>query len=57
MFDSAQVMIKKIIENKWLEARGVIGFYPANAVNHDDIELYTDETKQQKAATLHTLRQ
>ena len=57
MFDSAQVMIKKIIENKWLEARGIIGFYPANAVNHDDIDLYSDETKQQKVATLHTLRQ
>lgn len=50
-------MIKQIIDNKWLEARGVIAFYPANTVEFDDIELYTDETKTKVAATLHTLRQ
>jgi 5-methyltetrahydrofolate--homocysteine methyltransferase len=49
-------MIKQIIENNWLEARGVIAFYPANTVEFDDIELYTDETKTKVAATLHTLR-
>lgn len=58
LFDNAQLMIKKIIENKWLEARGIIAFYPANTTaNHDDIELYTDETKTQVAAKLFTLRQ
>jgi 5-methyltetrahydrofolate--homocysteine methyltransferase len=50
-------MIKQIIDNKWLEARGVIAFYPANTIDHDDIELYTDEGKSSVAATLHTLRQ
>lgn len=50
-------MIKKIIENKWLEARGVIAFYPANTVNHDDIELYADESKTELVGKLHTLRQ
>lgn len=45
LFNNAQEMIKKIIENKWLEARAVISFYPANAVNHDDIEIYEDEGK------------
>lgn len=50
-------MIKKIIENKWLEARGIIAFYPANTVNHDDIELYSDETKSNVVTKLFTLRQ
>lgn len=50
-------MLRKIIDNKWLEARGVIGFYPANTVHYDDIELYTDESKSQAACKLFTLRQ
>jgi len=50
-------MITKIIQNKWLEARGVIGFYPANTVNHEDIQLYSDENKTQVVGRLHTLRQ
>jgi len=33
-------MLRKIIDNKWLEARGIIGFYPANTVDYDDIEVY-----------------
>jgi 5-methyltetrahydrofolate--homocysteine methyltransferase len=49
-------MIKKIIENKWLEARGVIGFYVANTVDHDDIALYNDEQKTQSVGRLFTLR-
>lgn len=50
-------MIKQIIDNKWLEARGVVAFYPANTVDHDDIELYADDTKSTVVAKLHTLRQ
>lgn len=57
LFDNAQKMIKDIIKNKWLEARGIIAFYPANTVNHDDIEVYEDESKQKVLTTLHTLRQ
>lgn len=49
-------MIKQIIENRWLEARGVIAFYPANSTDHDDIELYKDEDRTDTVATLHTLR-
>lgn len=49
-------MIRKIIDNKWLEARGILGFYPANTVNHDDIELYEDESKQKSLGKLFTLR-
>jgi 5-methyltetrahydrofolate--homocysteine methyltransferase len=49
-------MLKKIIDNQWLEARGVVGFYPANTVDHDDIELYEDESKTNIVCRLHTLR-
>ena len=38
-------MLKRLIEGRWLTANGVIGFWPANTVNDDDIELYTDESR------------
>ena len=50
-------MLKRLIEGRWLSANGVIGLYPANTVNDDDIELYTDETRSQVAMTWHGLRQ
>ena len=57
VFADAQAMLKKIIEGRWLSANGVIGLYPANTVNDDDIELYTDESRSQVALTWHGLRQ
>jgi 5-methyltetrahydrofolate--homocysteine methyltransferase len=57
VFADGQAMLKKIIEGRWLSANGVIGLYPANTVNDDDIELYTDETRCQVALTWHGLRQ
>jgi len=56
LFADGQVMLKQIIDEKWLEARGVIGFFPANAVG-DDIEVYTDDSRTQTATKLHHLRQ
>jgi 5-methyltetrahydrofolate--homocysteine methyltransferase len=50
-------MLKKIIDGRWLSANGVIGLYPANTVNDDDIALYTDETRGEVALTWHGLRQ
>jgi 5-methyltetrahydrofolate--homocysteine methyltransferase len=57
VFADGQAMLKKIIEGRWLSANGVIGLYPANTVNSDDIELYTDESRTQVALTWHGLRQ
>jgi len=57
VFADAQAMLKKTIEGRWLSANGVIGLYPANTVNHDDIQLYTDESRSQVALTWHGLRQ
>jgi 5-methyltetrahydrofolate--homocysteine methyltransferase len=50
-------MLKKIIEGRWLTANGVLGIYPANSVNDDDIALYTDETRSTVAMTWYGLRQ
>jgi 5-methyltetrahydrofolate--homocysteine methyltransferase len=52
----ADAMLKKIINEKWLTARAVIGFWPANAVG-DDIEVYGTEGENAPVATIHCLRQ
>jgi 5-methyltetrahydrofolate--homocysteine methyltransferase len=57
VFADAQAMLKKIIEGRWLNASGVIGLYPANTVNDDDVTLYTDESRSAVALTWHGLRQ
>ncbi|MDP3422686.1 MAG: methionine synthase [Burkholderiaceae bacterium] len=57
VFSDAQAMLKKIIEGRWLTANAVVGLWPANRVNHDDIALYTDESRSQVALTWHGLRQ
>jgi 5-methyltetrahydrofolate--homocysteine methyltransferase len=56
LFDDATAMLKQLIAENWLTANGVVGFWPANSVG-DDIEVYADETRETKIATLHTLRQ
>jgi 5-methyltetrahydrofolate--homocysteine methyltransferase len=53
----AQAMLKKIVDGRWLTANAVVGLYPANTVNDDDIVLYTDESRTQVALTWHGLRQ
>ncbi|HTI57659.1 methionine synthase [Mucilaginibacter sp.] len=56
LFDDAQELLKKIVNEKLLQANGVIGFWPAASVG-DDIELYTDESRKQLLTRIHTLRQ
>ncbi|TWR24044.1 methionine synthase [Mucilaginibacter pallidiroseus] len=56
LYDDAQALLKRIVDNKLLRANGVIGFWPANSVG-DDIELYTDDTRQHLLTRIHTLRQ
>ena len=53
----AQSMLKKIIEQKWLSANAVIGLFPANSVSYDDIEIYTNKSRNKVAMTFHNLRQ
>ncbi|CAN2535602.1 Methionine+synthase [Methylocapsa aurea] len=56
LFDDAQAMLARIVEERWFNPKAVIGFWPANAVG-DDIALYTGEGRVERQATLHTLRQ
>ena len=56
LFHDAQALLKKIVDGRLLQARAVYGFYPANRVG-DDIEIYTDETRERVLTTLHHLRQ
>jgi 5-methyltetrahydrofolate--homocysteine methyltransferase len=56
LFDDAQEMMQQIVQHKWLKARAVIGFFPANAID-DDIELYRDKSRTEPLMTLHHLRQ
>ncbi|HSV70405.1 MAG TPA: methionine synthase, partial [Methylibium sp.] len=57
VYADGQRMLKRLIEGRWLTASGVMGFWPANSVNDDDIQLYTDESRQQVAMTWWGLRQ
>jgi 5-methyltetrahydrofolate--homocysteine methyltransferase len=57
LLDDAKHMLDRIIREKWLTARAVIGLFPANAAGYDDIELYADEQRSGVLATLHHLRQ
>lgn len=57
LFADAQEMLKQMVEEKWLTARAVIGFWPANQVGTDDIEIYGDDSRDETKALLHSLRQ
>ncbi len=56
LYEDAQAMLRKIVEERWFKANAVIGFWPANSLG-DDIELFADVERAQPLATLHSLRQ
>ena len=56
LYDDAQELLKRIVDQKLLHANGVIGFWAANSVG-DDIELYTDDSRTTLLTRIHTLRQ
>ena len=57
LFDDAQAMLNQLVDERWIKARAVVGMFPANSVNDDDIEVYTDEAREEVKVTLHHLRQ
>ena len=57
LYKDAQVMLKRIIDEKLFNARGVVGLWPANRKGTDDIEVYADESRTEVLETLHQLRQ
>ena len=56
LFADAKSMLRRIVDERWLTARAVIGLFPANSVG-DDIEVYTDDSRRKVACTFHFLRQ
>jgi 5-methyltetrahydrofolate--homocysteine methyltransferase len=57
LYADATAMLEKIIDEKWLQARAVLGFYHANSDDHDDLIIYTDESRKEAHARLLHLRQ
>ena len=57
LFADAQAMLERIVAERWLTARAIIGFYPANRSGDDDIALYTDDSRERTLLTIHHLRQ
>ena len=56
LFADAQELLKRMVREKWITANAVVGFWPANGVG-DDIDVFSDDTRANKIATLYTLRQ
>ncbi|MBW6495843.1 MAG: cobalamin-dependent protein, partial [Burkholderiaceae bacterium] len=57
VFADAQAMLRRAIEGRWLSANAVVGFLPANTVDDDDIEIYTDDSRTEVAFVWHNQRQ
>jgi 5-methyltetrahydrofolate--homocysteine methyltransferase len=57
LFNDAKVMLNRIIDEKLLSANGVIGFFPANTLNYDDIQIFENENQKNLLTTLNCLRQ
>lgn len=57
LYKDAKEMLKRIVDEKLFNARGVVGLWPANRKGTDDIEVYADESRTEVLETLHQLRQ
>ncbi|WP_018916146.1 methionine synthase [Vreelandella zhanjiangensis] len=57
LFADAQVMLRKLVDEKRVQARGVIGLWPANSVDDDVVEVYADESRSEVIERLHHIRQ
>jgi 5-methyltetrahydrofolate--homocysteine methyltransferase len=57
LYHDAQKMLDDIICEKWIHTKAVLGFFPANSIYDDDVELYTDDSRKETLMTLHHLRQ
>jgi 5-methyltetrahydrofolate--homocysteine methyltransferase len=57
LYNDARSMLRRIMDEKWLTARAVVGLFPANAVNDDDIAVYADDQRDEVQVVLRNLRQ
>ena len=56
LFDDAQAMLQKIVDEGWIKAHGICGFFPANA-DGDDVIVYDDQRKTERARLLNLRQQ
>lgn len=56
LYEDAGAMLKKVMDENLLEARAVLGFYPANSIG-DSVEVYRDETRSEVLHCFHFLRE
>lgn len=56
LFADANEMLNVVIEEAWLDAKAVVGLFPANQVDHDDVAIYADESRTQELTRLNFLR-
>ena len=57
LFEDGQKMLRQMIDEGWVRLRGVVGLFPANSVDADDIEVYGDDSRRDVLMRLHHLRQ
>ena len=57
LFDNAQAMLKDLLQNKRIEGRAIVGFYPASQVNDDDVQVYSADEQMTPLCKFHMLRQ
>ncbi|SSC25792.1 Cobalamin-dependent methionine synthase, partial [Klenkia terrae] len=58
LYEDANAMLDRVVEEKWLRAAGVFGLFPASRVDGvEDITVYADDARTEVAATFHHLRQ
>src|SRR6202030_2291630 len=57
LYADARRMLDRLVREKWLRARAVLGLFPANATGDDDIAVFDDDTRRAVKARVHQLRQ
>ncbi len=57
LFADANNMLDRIIDEKWLEARAVFGFFPANSVDADDVRVFADDRSAEYMRLCHVRQQ
>jgi 5-methyltetrahydrofolate--homocysteine methyltransferase len=57
VYSDGRSMLRRVIDGRWLTANAALAFLPANTVNDDDIEVYTDDTRTEVAFVWRNLRQ
>jgi len=57
LYAEARRMLRTIIRERWLSARAVVGLFPANSIDNDDVAIYSDAARTAERLRVHFLRQ